>query len=152
RLLPRVRGPIYLSPPDNEHNRRTMMRTMAGFVALLLAAAPAAAQHADHSAHGTGGGLPDGWHGRGDRPNQKLEDVRLMTMGSMLHAITGPHVILWRPDRTAAGAYTTSATFVQKKPAERLEGYGLMVGGRSLDAADQDYLYFLVRQDGSFMV
>jgi hypothetical protein len=125
------------------------MRTTMMTVALLALAAPAAAQH---GSHGAGGGLPDGWQGRVDRENQKLEDVRFMAMGPGFHVMTGPHVILWHPERTATGSYTASATFMQRQAPERPEGFGLFVGGRDLDEADQDYLYFLVRHDGSYLI
>ncbi|HEX6306594.1 MAG TPA: hypothetical protein VFZ69_00330 [Longimicrobiales bacterium] len=125
------------------------MRGWMTAAALLALAPPAAAQHEGHQG---GGGLAAGWQGRVDRDGQKLEDVRFMAMGSGFHAITGPHVILWNPGNTAAGAYTASATFRQARAPERPEGFGLIVGGRNLDQADQDYLYFLVRHDGSYMV
>ncbi|MBR9990048.1 MAG: hypothetical protein KFH98_09845 [Gemmatimonadetes bacterium] len=125
-----------------------MRRTMAA-IAMLAFAGPAAAQHAGH---GTGGGLPDGWHGRVDRESQQLADVRFMTMGSTFHVITGPHVILWKPEHSGTGAYTASATFRQAKAPERPEGFGLFVGGQDLGGAGQDYLYFLIRHDGSYMI
>lgn len=125
-----------------------MGRIMAA-IALLALAGPAAAQHAGH---GAGGKLPDGWQGRVDRENQQLADVRLMAMGSSFHVTTGPHVILWKPEHSGTGAYTASATFRQAKAPERPEGFGLFVGGQALDGADQDYLYFLIRHDGRYMI
>jgi hypothetical protein len=133
------------------------MRRILMAAALLAAAAPVAAQqhdahHAAGSHHAAGGEFPDGWHGRVDRENQKIEDVRFMAMGSGFHAITGPHVILWNPVHAGEGAYTAMATFAQTKAPERLEGYGLLVGGQQLDQTAQDYLYFLIRHDGSYMI
>lgn len=125
------------------------MRSTIAAAALLVLAAPAAAQH---TGHGAGQGLPSGWQGRVDRESQKLEDVHFMSMGSTSHIITGPHVILWQPEREARDSFTASATFTQTKVPERLEGFGLFVGGRALDEPDQDYLYFLVRHDGSYMI
>ena len=118
------------------------MKMMTATVALLALAAPVAAQ----------GQLPAGWQGRVDRANQNIAEVRTMSMASGLHVITGPHVILWQPVRTASGSYRASATFAQARAPERMEGYGLFVGGKNLNADNQDYLYFLIRHDGSYMV
>jgi hypothetical protein len=125
-----------------------MRMTFAAAALLTLIAAPAAAQHGAHA----GGQFPEGWHGRVDRENQNLADVRFMAMGAGLHVVTGPHVILWDPTRTGTGAYRASATFTQARAPERLEGFGLLVGGRDLDAPEQDYLYFLIRHDGRYLI
>lgn len=126
------------------------MRTLLASIILLVLAAPAFAQHEAH--HGGGGAFPDGWHGRVDRASQNIEDVRFMTMGSGFHVTTGPHVILWNPERTAAGEFTASMTVMHSRAPERLEGVGLFVGGRDLDQPPQDYLYFLMRHDGRYMI
>lgn len=126
------------------------MRTLLTSALLLLLAVPAHAQHEGH--HGAGGAFPDGWHGRVDRASQNIDEVRFMAMGDRFHVITGPHVILWNPDRAATGEYTASITVVHRQAPERLEGVGLLVGGRDLDQPSQDYLYFLVRHDGRYMI
>lgn len=126
------------------------MRTIIMAVALLAAALPAAAQHA--GGHGHGGGLPDGWQGRVDSEAQQLADVQFMAMGAGYHIITGPHVILWRADQVAQGEYRAVASFRLTSAPERREGFGLLVGGRDLDQPTQDYLYFLARNDGSYMI
>ncbi len=134
---------------------------MRAFVVLaaLLAAVPAAAQQHQHGqagAHQHGhehpaGVLPAGWEARLDRPGG-LENVRFMEMQGHQHFILGPSAIFFNPAHTATGAYRLSATFTQNRPTAHPEGYGLVVGGRDLQGAGQDYLYFLVRQDGRFMV
>jgi hypothetical protein len=128
------------------------MRLIPAFtVALCLSipALPAAAQH-DHGAGA--GAFPAGWQGRVDRPTQDIGDVRFMAGDGYYHVKTGPHVILWNPEHAAAGAYRASATFVQDRAPERLEGFGILVGGRELDGAGQDYLYLLARHDGHYMI
>jgi hypothetical protein len=45
-----------------------------------------------------------------------------------------------------------SGTFTQLAKGEHREGYGPFVGGADLDGEGQKYLYFLVRQDGRFLV
>lgn len=131
------------------------MRALLTAVIMLTVAMPAAAQHAGHGGsghHHAGGVFPDGWQARLDRDSEQLTDVRFMTMGDAFHIITGPHVILWNPARTASAEFRASGTFRQTRAPERPEGFGLIVGGRDLDAPAQDYLYFLVRHDGRFMV
>jgi hypothetical protein len=45
-----------------------------------------------------------------------------------------------------------SAAITLTKPSKHPEAYGLFVGGVGLEGADQRYTYFLVRQDGKFLV
>ncbi len=141
------------------------MRGSIVLTVALLAAMPAAAQqhqhpnpaqpagqagHADHAAgHATG--IPEGWQVRLDRPNSTAP-VQFMSMDGHLHAILGPGGIFYQPTATATGPYTLQGTFTLNKPSAHPEAFGMLLGGRNLDAANQDYLYFLVRQDGQFMV
>jgi hypothetical protein len=129
---------------------RTTLAVTASLL-LLLPTAPAAAQHEGHGAP-AGGQFPAGWQGRVDRETQNIADVRFMTMGDGFHVITGPHVILWHPERRGTGQYRASATFSQRTAPERLEGYGLLVGGTDLAGPNQDYLYLLIRHDGRYMI
>ena len=73
-------------------------------------------------------------------------------MGKGLHVTTGPAIILYRADTKGTGPFHTLATFTQTKPSQHAEGYGLFVGGQDLDGAGQKYIYFLVRQDGSYLI
>jgi hypothetical protein len=125
------------------------MRTLITAFTFLALAAPAVAQHGQH---GGAAAFPPGWQGRVDRSTQDLSDVRFMTMGAGFHVVTGPHVILWHPDRSASGEYRASATFRQSRAPERLEGFGILIGGRDLDVQAQDYLYFLMRHDGRYLI
>jgi hypothetical protein len=131
-----------------------MRRILTAFIMLAAAAPAAAQQHAGHQGghEHQAGQFPPGWQGRVDRENQQLTDVRFMAMGSSYHVITGPHVILWNPELTGTGEYRASATFRLDRAPERREGFGFFVGGRDLDGPDQDYLYFLARHDGSYMI
>ena len=122
--------------------------------AALLAALSlplAAQQHADdpdHAAHG--GAVPAGWTVRADRGDASGANVQ--TMGTGLHVTTGPAIILYRANTDGTGPFHTLATFTQTKPSKHAEGYGLFVGGKGLDGAGQQYIYFLVRQDGSYLI
>ena len=74
-------------------------------------------------------------------------------MGPGLHVTTGPadHP-LSRGHQGYRARSTRCAKFTQTKPSAHAEGYGLFVGGRDLDGARQQYIYFLVRQDGSYLI
>lgn len=140
------------------------MRGIIVMAALLAAAVPAAAQHnhggqqqgghqhaAGHAHGGDGHGTPEGWVSRLDRPGS-TQPVHFMNMDGRLHAILGPAAIFYNPANTASGAFRAQGTFTLNKPSAHPEAFGLLLGGRNLDAENQDYLYFLVRQDGKFLV
>lgn len=127
---------------------RRVVLTMA-----LLAAVPAAAQqpgHADHAA-AQPTGIPAGWEMRLDRPGSTAP-VHFTSMDGQLHAVLGPAAIFYQPTATATGAFRAQGTFTLNKPSTHPEAFGLLVGGRDLQGAGQDYLYFIIRQDGKFMV
>jgi hypothetical protein len=65
---------------------------------------------------------------------------------------TGPAVVIWNPTSNQEGSYTLSATFTLLEPSGHTNYYGLVFGGRELDASSQNYLYFLVAQNGTFML
>lgn len=114
-----------------------------------------AAAHAGHhemAALEGGGVLPAGWKHRFDLPEMKLRDVRFIESGSSLQVTSGPPGIYWAADRTATGSYTVGATLTQLAKGEHREGYGLLVGGTDLTGPAQRYTYFLLRQDGKFLI
>ena len=142
------------------------MRGIILTAALLAAAVPAAAQHQhggqqqgghQHGAqqqghaHHDGHGPPAGWLTRLDRAGA-TQQPHFMDMNGRLHVISGPAAIYYNPQNTATGAYRAQGTFTQNRPSAHPEAYGLILGGRNLDAENQDYLYFLIRQDGQFLV
>ena len=63
-----------------------------------------------------------------------------------------PAGIYYKPADKGTGAYETHATFTQMEPAAHPEAYGLFIGGASLDTDAQKYTYFIVRQDGKYMI
>jgi len=99
-----------------------------------------------------GGTLPAGWMARLDSGSTKPDGVMMMPMGTGLHFKTGPAGIYYRQADTKSGAYEVQATFTQQEPAEHPEAVGLFIGGSNLAAASQKYTYFLVRQDGMFLI
>jgi hypothetical protein len=122
--------------------------------ALPLAAQQAGHSHShddpDHPAAG-GGVLPAGWSVRADRGDASGASIT-QEQGAGLHVVTGPAIILYRADKAGNGPFHTLATFTQTKPSAHPEGYGLFFGGKSLDGEDQQYTYFLIRQDGSYLI
>lgn len=110
-----------------------------------------------------GGNLtwPAGWHVRTDGDDDVViseveddsVDVRFSTMSPGWHITTQrPRAIFWHPASTATGDYTASTTIHLFPPGDRREGYGMILGGRDLDGPDQEYLYFLLRRTGEFLV
>ncbi|MCC6317640.1 MAG: hypothetical protein IT361_08115 [Gemmatimonadaceae bacterium] len=100
---------------------------------------------------------PAGWHERVDRSTSASDpdntpDIKFVTMGNGFHVTTGPAVTLWKNENTATGAYTLKGRFRLVKPSGHTNYYGLVFGAGGLEGGDQAYLYFLVGQDGSFLV
>ncbi len=60
--------------------------------------------------------------------------------------------ILYRPDQAATGTYEVLATIDVLPGSRRSEGYGIFVGGSGLDGEGQRYTYFLLRDDGKYLV
>lgn len=114
--------------------------------ALILAlAAPLGAQTAD------------GWKVRIDKSQNASDpddspDLKFMVMGKGFHVTGGPAGTFWNPANTATGNYTVRATFNLLKPSGHTNYYGLIFGGSDLDGAKQNYLYFVIAQNGTYQV
>jgi hypothetical protein len=93
-----------------------------------------------------------GWWARVDDPAQVKQAMKFAPMGSGIHATTGPNAIFWDPQQEASGQYTVTATFTLNKPASHPVAYGLFFGGTNLSEDDQNYSYFVIRQDGRFLL
>jgi len=132
-----------------------MKTFMLSVAALVAAALPLAAQQhqPDHDKAIAGGGtLPAGWKGRIDGGGASMAGVKMTPMGGGVHIMSGPAAIYYRQADRQTGEFAASATFTQMEHAEHPEAYGLFVGGANLESAAQKYTYFLVRQDGKFLV
>lgn len=68
------------------------------------------------------------------------------------HVTLGPATVLYRQADRVSGPFHTLATFHQMKKLEHPEGYGLLFGGQALAGKGQKYTYFLVRDDGSYLI
>ena len=120
------------------------MRTSLVAVAVLLLTLPVLGQ---------GGGVTmNGWQGRTDSGRADINDLSFREMGGGFHVTTGPHAIFWNPSNTGSGTYTLSATFTQTKASSHPNSFGLFFGGGDLNGDGQAYTYFLIREDGQFLL
>jgi hypothetical protein len=100
---------------------------------------------------------PKGWKMRVDRSTSASDpdaagDIKFVTEGSGFHATNPQAAVYWNPANSAAGNYTLKGTFTLVKPSGHNNYYGLVFGGSNLDGAQQSYTYFLVAQNGTFIV
>jgi hypothetical protein len=122
------------------------MKHYVGLVlAALLALAPAFAQS------------PKGWKVRGDHSSDASDPdaagaIKFVVSGSGFHATNPMAAIYWNPANTATGNYTLKGTFKLIKSMGYDEYYGLTFGGSGLDGAMQSYLYFMVTDDGTYLI
>jgi hypothetical protein len=79
-------------------------------------------------------------------------DAKLETQGGGFHATNPKASVYWNPANTATGSYTLKGTFTLMKPSGHTNYYGLVFGGSGLEGADQAYLYFVVAQDGTWLI
>ena len=122
-----------------------MKRYLSVIALTLIAAVPLVAQS------------PKGWKVRADRSTSASDpdaagDIKFVTMGQGLHATNPQAAVYWNPANTGSGSYTVKGTFVLQKPSGHTNFYGLVFGGSDLEGPKQTYLYFLVAQDGTFLV
>jgi hypothetical protein len=125
---------------------------------LLLMAAPVASQSTDtgvtEKTDGPvkgGAALPAGWSARPDGDGD-VNDIKFVIMEPGYHLTLGPATILYREQDRVDGPFHILATFHQMKKLEHAEGYGLFFGGKALTETGQRYTYFLVRDDGTYLV
>lgn len=103
------------------------------------------------------GQAPKGWMVRADRSTNASDPdaagaIKFMAMGNGFHAVNPQAAVYWNPANRASGAYTIKGSFTLLKPSNHTNYYGLIFGGSDLDNAKQSYTYFLVAQDGTWLV
>jgi len=114
-------------------------------VLALLAVAPLFAQ------------APKGWMLRGDRSTNASDpdaagEIKFVATGSGFHVTTPQGAVFWNPANTLTGNYSLKGTFTLIKSSGHDEYYGLVFGGSELQGAGQNYLYFMVTDDGTWLV
>ena len=134
-------------------------RLIPAVLTLAAVAAPGArAAHAQpvtkaQPASSAGAALPTGWQMQLDRATMPADQAKFVTMGTGYHATMGRSSgIFFNPQTTATGAYTVDASFRQTKAPTHPEAYGLVIGGSKLGTDAPDYLYYIVRGTGEFMI
>ena len=123
------------------------MRTLSILVAAVaLLVPPLQAQQ--------GGVQADGWQYRLDRDGHAEDLLSFMSMGSGVHAQTTSRgaAIFWRPGDRASDNFTISASFTQMEPSTHPNALGLFFGGSNLTDGNQQYSYFVIREDGQFLI
>jgi hypothetical protein len=100
---------------------------------------------------------PKGWMVRPDRSTNASDPdgagaIKFTQSGAGFHAVNPQAAVYWNPANTATGTYTLKGTFTLLKPSGHTNFYGLVFGGSGLDGPNQTYIYFLVAQDGTFLV
>lgn len=122
------------------------MRRYFGFALLaIVAAMPLVAQ------------VPKGWMLHSDHSTD-AEDPdapgadKLMPMGSGVHVIAPQAAVFWKTSDTASSNYTLKGTFTLNKSTGYLEYYGLIFGGSNLESPQQQYLYFVITDDGTWLI
>jgi hypothetical protein len=100
---------------------------------------------------------PKGWKMRVDRSTSASDpdaagDIKFVTEGSGFHATNPKAAVYWEPARKASGSYTLKGTFTLMKPSGHANYYGLIFGGSELDGPQQNYLYFVVAQNGMWLI
>ena len=122
-----------------------MKRFVFAAVLASLAVAPLVAQ------------APKGWKVRIDRSTSASDpdasgSVKFATSGAGFHATTPQAAVFWNPANTATGNYSLKGTFTLVQPSNHTNYYGLVFGDGALDGAGQSYLYFMVAQDGTWLL
>jgi hypothetical protein len=122
-----------------------MKRHIVIGVLALLAVVPLAAQ------------APQGWKLRVDRSTSATDpdaagNIKFATMGTGFHATNPQAAVYWNPSNTIKGNYSLKGTFTLMKPSGHTNYYGLIFGGSSLEGAGQQYTYFMVAQDGTWLI
>ncbi|MBT3449573.1 MAG: hypothetical protein HOC28_05405 [Bacteroidetes Order II. Incertae sedis bacterium] len=106
---------------------------------------------------------PGDWQFQADSPSDEMvvtadtnivdPDVYFTNMTPGWHVtMRQPRGIFWHPGSRGEGDYFISSNMFLFDPGTRNEGYGLFLGGSNLADENQEYLYFLLRRSGQFLI
>jgi hypothetical protein len=100
---------------------------------------------------------PAGWKLHVDRSADASDpdaagDIKFTTSGSGFHAVNPQAAIYWNPANRASGAYTVKGSFTLLEPSNHTNYYGLIFGGKDLEGRTQSYVYFMVAQNGTWLL
>lgn len=135
-----------------------MRKTFAALAALAILPVAARAQgKGDPTSTVAAAPVPAGWTVRMD-DKDATKAAKFITMGPGFHVTSGGAGIYYRGADTQTNSnFTVSANFRQTTKnvghGDAGEAFGVFAGGRNLtDAAKETYFYFLVRQDGKYLI
>jgi hypothetical protein len=123
-----------------------MHRYITSLVALLAAATIT-----------VGAQTPAGWKLHVDRSSNATDpdaagNIKFTTSGGGFHAVNPQAAVYWKPGNTATGTYALKGSFTLLEPSNHTNYYGLVFGGKDLDGPGQAYHYFMVAQDGTWLL
>jgi uncharacterized iron-regulated membrane protein len=78
--------------------------------------------------------------------------IKFTTLGTGFHAVNPQAAVFWNASNTAAGNYSLKGNFTLMRPSSHTNYYGLVFGGSDLEGPRQTYLYFMVAQDGTWLL
>lgn len=100
---------------------------------------------------------PRGWMVRADGSTNPADpdrpgSIQFMGMGAGFHVVTPQAGVFWNPANTMQGNYALKGSFTLNQPSNHTNYYGLVFGGTALEGAQQRYTYFLIGQNGTFIL
>ncbi len=106
---------------------------------------------------GLGAQSPAGWKLHIDRSTNATDpdaagNIKFTSAGSGFHAVNPQAAIYWHPSNTVTGNYSVKANFTLLEPSNHTNYYGLIFGGKGLEGPSQSYVYFMVAQDGTWLI
>ncbi|MBT8489153.1 MAG: hypothetical protein HKN72_16855 [Gemmatimonadetes bacterium] len=81
-----------------------------------------------------------------------VPDVTITNVDGGFEVHTGPAAVVWDEGQTASGEFNLSATFTLLEPSGHPNYYGLIYGGSNLNTDGQNYMYFLIAQNGTYII
>lgn len=98
--------------------------------------------------------LPKGWMMRFDKTNAGAKDFDITNEKGNYYFKTDPigAAIYYNPENNQTGKFSVEADFNQLKSSAHPEAYGIFIAGSNLQKDNQYYIYFLVRQDGKYLI
>ena len=136
------------------------MRLVISLLCAILLSVPSLAQTHKHMNQDKdmkisgNGKIPAGWEFRFDHKNADLSKIQFTITGNEFHFVIGAEeaAIYYNKKDIMNGNFKCSADFFQTKQTKHAEAFGLFWGGKDLQGNDQHYYYFLVRQDGKYLI
>ena len=135
------------------------MKRVMLFAAAVLVPQLVLAQDGEKSLAVKGGIQMKGWMGVVDAKEAKagltVDSAKFVSMGSGMHATTGPAITYWNPTMVGKGDYTVKATFAEREYMglnSHPHPYGIVMAGNDMGTDNASYLYCAAYGNGNFIV